>query len=369
MSRLVVADAGFSWTRALFGALPGQTQQLWLMPRNWSQRRAPRPATPPHVAVEPYGLPPGWFSRYPWPFHARMARDARRFLGSVGDRTLVLTYPQYLPIAKRVPGARVVYYWSDEFRHYRPGQEEQVAKVERAMVRRADLTITASYTKADDLAKEVPEAAGRIRPLVHGHHPSLLPAAPRLEPAPLPQDLAHLPRPVLGHWGQVSSHMDARIVEALARAFPQGSVVLVGPTQENFEGEQAAAWARVKAMPNVHRVGARPYERIAEHVPAFDVCLSLYRPDVPFTRVTNPSKIRDYLASTRPIVATPVPDVERSWPGLFETAREPEAFVDAVRRALTEDPKRAEARLAYAREHTWEQVASRLARMIEGAQR
>lgn len=296
-----------------------------------------------------------------------MASDARRFFGNAEDRTLVLTYPQYLPLAQRVPGARVVYYWSDEFRHYWPGRAEEVARLERAMVRRADITITASHTKADDLAAEVPEAAGRIRTLVHGHHPSLLPATARLGPAPLPADLAHLPRPVIGHWGQVSSHLDARIVEALARAFPHGSIVLVGPTQENFEGEQAAAWERVKAAPNVHRIGARPYPRVGEYVPAFDVCLSLYRPELPFTRVTNPSKIRDYLASTRPIVATPVPDIEREWAGLFETAAAPDAFVAAVERALREEPKRAEARLAYAREHTWEKVAQRLMPMISQA--
>ena len=46
---------------------------------------------------------------------------------------------------------------------------------------------------------------------------------------PLPDDARDLPRPVLGYYGVIDERMDYEAIRALSRAFPQGTVLLVGP--------------------------------------------------------------------------------------------------------------------------------------------
>jgi glycosyltransferase involved in cell wall biosynthesis len=95
----------------------------------------------------------------------------------------------------------------------------------------------------------------------------------------------------------------------------------------------------------------------------------LYRPDLEFTRVTNPSKIRDYLASTRPIVSTAIPDVVKLYSGFLRIGYSPEEYVGHVRDLISmpRTDGSGEERLRFARDHTWPRVADELWRLLESA--
>jgi hypothetical protein len=370
LDSVVVLDANFLWTRQLFGELASRVPVLFLEPRDlvtaWGAGW--RPSTDyafrqlgPNLEAKRYVFPPGWFSRCFAPFERLLAAEIRRWMDRRGvTRTgIAISYPHYAPVVRRVRPAASIYYWSDDFRSYWPSRRHRTAALEHAAVELTDLTMCASDAKARELAGEVPRSRDRIGVLIHGHHPALLAGASDRRPAELPADLAGLPRPIVGHWGHVSRHVDFEIVHAVAKALPGATLLFVGPIATDM-GDEQRWFERCRALPNVRFAGPRPYDAVASIVPAFDVCLALYRPDQPFTRLTNPSKIRDYLATGRPIVTTALPDVVRYWSSMLRIGRTPCEFAAHVRDVLDGHDRSAEARLAFAREHTWTRAADRL---------
>ena len=106
---------------------------------------------------------------------------------------------------------------------------------------------------------------------------------------------------------------------------------------------------------NVRFVGAVPYERLPEAMASFDVALLPYvRSEL--TRSINPLKLREYLASGRPIVATSLPEVARYAPEvrLADTAEETIAAVEA---ALAGPSDRRADRVALLAGETWDDRA------------
>ena len=312
-------------------------------------------------------FPPGWFSKFPWPFMSLMARSANRWLAAAKppNRVVVLSYPQYVVMLDRLPGVRSVYYWSDDFFTYWPSREQKVRDLEARIVSSTSLTITASLSKRDELRMRFPELAGRIHAVIHGPHPAIRAKAAGIAPAPLPDELKHLKRPILGHWGNISNHLDLWLAVATAKAFPLASIVFVGPVVGGeLPARQQEALAELRALSNVHFIPRKPYGDIGEYVPAFDVCLCLYRPDIYFCQVINPSKVRDYLASGRPIVSTPIPEVCKLWASFVHVATGPDEYVSAVRAAL--DDRNFQARLAYSDDNSYEKVSQRIFALLTG---
>ena len=309
-------------------------------------------------------FPPGWFSRYPRPFMAILGRMADRWLKSEGpdaDRVVVLSYPHYLPTLDRIPGARSVYYWSDDFSSY---WGPSVIDLEDRIVAATSLTITASLTKRDELRNRFPGLKDRIHAVIHGHHPAVRAKAAGAEPAPLPDDLKHLKRPILGHWGNISRHLDLSLAVATARAFPSASIVFIGPVFGALHAPDERALAELRSLPNVHFLSSRPYARMGDYVPAFDVCLCLYRPDIYFCQVINPSKVRDYIASGRPIVTTPMPEVCKLWAPFVHVGGTPLEYVGAVAAAL--EDRNFQARLDHADNNSYEVVSGRILGLLVG---
>ena len=88
--------------------------------------------------------------------------------------------------------------------------------------------------------------------------------------------------------------------------------------------------------------GAQPYRSLPSWAKAFDVAIIPYR----LTRqVVNsaPLKLREYLATGKPIVAVPAPEIER-FAGLVRLARGPEQFITEIERALRNDTEADRAR-------------------------
>src|SRR5690606_10557795 len=74
------------------------------------------------------------------------------------------------------------------------------------------------------------------------------------QPMEEPPELLDLPRPRLIYVGALDARFDWAAVRHLAQTRPDWQIVLIGPG-----GDDAAA----RQLPsNVHRLGARPYERV-----------------------------------------------------------------------------------------------------------
>ena len=179
-------------------------------------------------------------------------------------------------------------------------------------------------------------------------------------------------RPVFGYTGSLHpERIDLDLVKALARAFPTGSVVLIGPN--HFTGDALAR--ELRDFPNVHAPGAVAYADIPRVMAGFDVCIVPHLRSG-FVESLNPIKLWEFLAAGKPIVSADVAGF-RNFPQLVRLASDTSAFVEACRDALGEvnacagfssaSPCQSEARQHEARGHSWHSRADDLLRALAEA--
>lgn len=372
---VVVADASWTWAERLFSPLADLGQRLLLIKAcDWRnalhQRRPARDWFCPVRRVssrlweQTIILPPGWMKTYPRLGMRPLAwaiRDWRcRLEPPLRPLALVVSYPHYLYLRDLVRPDALIYYNMDDYGFYWASRREMVQGLERRVVFEADLSIFCAKIRSEELREAVPEAFDRIIHLPHGAPSGSIAAAPQDRPGPAPVDIAHLPRPLLGFVGSLEDRIDWGLVERLARDFPEGSVVLIGREPLACPREPwYRAYQRAVARPNVHRLGWRTQGEIGAYNAAFDVCLIPYLVDHPFNRVSCPTKVMDYMATSRPVVTTPLPEC-RLYDHLFDVAESPAAFSSAVRSVVSRgsDDGRASLRWEAARAATWERTSA-----------
>ena len=293
------------------------------------------------VFTHPYSPALRWrlsVRRYP-----RVLRASVRRLGFEQPICLTLQ-PRALPFTDVVPFAARVHYAIDEMTAYGglPAPEQaRVRAMEEELVRRSHVSLAISQ---------------RLLARLRGLQPRtyLLPSGADLdhfapdrlaELAPVPE-LAELPQPVFGFVGQIDERIDQALLLALARARPDASIVLVGRTKPGVD------FSTLRALPNLHWLGHRPFAELPRLIRHMDVCLVPYRLDA-LTHSCSPLKLYEYLACGRPAVVTPL-DGLLDCRGVVEVADTPGAFCAAVERCLASTEAERAARLAVAARNSWE---------------
>jgi hypothetical protein len=108
--------------------------------------------------------------------------------------------------------------------------------------------------------------------------------------------------PVAGYIGAIAKWFDINLLIEVAQKLPGWMFVLVGTTAG------CATW-NAKRIPNIKIVGEVPYTDVPAQLERFDVCMIPFR-ITELTKATNPVKVYEYLASGRPVVSTPIPEVK-----------------------------------------------------------
>jgi glycosyltransferase involved in cell wall biosynthesis len=171
-----------------------------------------------------------------------------------------------------------------------------------------------------------------------------------------------LPRPVVGFAGNLTSEkVDFGLLEVVARARPEWSIVLVGPAAEDAR----SGLGPLAKLPNVHVLGFRPYEELPSFVGGFSVGLIPYRATA-YTRNCSPLKVFEYLAAGKAVVASGVPELAGMEPDVT-LAEGADEFVAAIEAALADDsPDAVARRRRLAERNTWEGRTERLLDLIGG---
>ncbi|UWX57567.1 glycosyltransferase [Chlorobaculum sp. MV4-Y] len=165
-----------------------------------------------------------------------------------------------------------------------------------------------------------------------------------------PEKLRSLPRPILGYAGAMD-WIDADLVASVAKAWPEYSVVLIGPAYACDWVEHHTA---LLDLPNVHWVGKVGYDELPAWVQRFDLALMPLERS-PLKRASNPNKLYEYAAAGLPILAIDYCDAVRKASGVVHVASTLEEFVRLVPEALADGRKAA--RQAFARAHSWDTLA------------
>jgi glycosyltransferase involved in cell wall biosynthesis len=273
-----------------------------------------------------------------WPsFRTRLARMVNRELLLRQLRLLpappiaVTTVPIVADLVGLLPVQRWVYYCVDDFGSW-PGLDQvPLRQMEEKLVRRVDRVIAVSTTLQERLAN-----LGRVAPLLtHGvdreHWSAPSPDLPLLD---------GLERPLIVFWGVKDRRMDVAFVRRLGADLTRGTIVLVGP--EN--GPDAA----VLSLPRVRSMPAIAWEQLPTLARAAAVLIMPYA-DLAVTRAMQPLKLKEYLATGRPVVVRDLP-ATRDWADCLDLALDAETFSRLVRQRLAtgtpEDQQLARRRLA-----------------------
>jgi len=165
------------------------------------------------------------------------------------------------------------------------------------------------------------------------------------QPVAAPSWFAELPGPRLLYVGTLDDRLDVEALRAVARAWPEGSLALVGPLEDR------AHLAPALAEPNVFLHGPVPREEVAALAHAADACLVPHRRTA-LTEAMSPLKLYEYLASGSPTVATDLEPVRRV-DGPVVRVPAGGDFAAAVREALARGRTPESDRLRFIEANSW----------------
>lgn len=255
-----------------------------------------------------------WFGRF------MVGRAVRR----LGLRVPILWFvtPHTADLLGRLGERFVVYYCTD--------QHSSLPDIDRAEIGRMDDLLTRRANQVFVTSPALLEPKRALNPTTvyspHGVDVALF--RKTMDPELLVAEGArHLPHPVVGFTGLVESWVDLDLLAWLATARPQWTFLIVGRV--------AVDVSRLKKFPNIVFTGVQPYESLPAWTKAFDVAI------IPFCQNdlvhnVNPLKLREYLASGRPVVSVPMPEVDR-FAEHIGIARTSEQFLIALEQAIQSD--------------------------------
>lgn len=316
-------------------------------------------------AIFPYILNPIMWPSFQGP--ASTAFNHHLLSGAV-HKALRLVAPGKSPIlvstTPAVPGLfrdhafrRTVYYCVDDFTHWHGINGRAMHRLEKETLDACDLMIASSTSILE--ARSPLVSASTL--LTHGVDLAHFSSAKLDTTSPL----AALPHPLVGMFGVFDRRIDGEVLKAAARLSPQASFVILGPVVDRDRGE-------FSDVPNIHFVGAVPYSELPGHVRHFDLCILPYMVDESTVNI-NPLKLKEYLATGKTVIASPLPEAIRL--GQYLTLAGPTEFPGAVASALariesgaSENTILAGGRLEkFLRSESWEAKAkSFLANIMEG---
>ena len=171
--------------------------------------------------------------------------------------------------------------------------------------------------------------------------------------------VARIPRPRLGYFGAIEPWLvDQELIKRAARERPAWQWVFVGNKSRGLEIEE---------LPNTHFLPPVRYDELPRYAAGFDVCVLPWETEQAFTSYGSAIKVREYLATGKPVVISPLPEYEHL-AGVLRIARSREDFFRLVEDALEETgTEAARARQAAVRDGTWDARAEWVSGLIEEA--
>ena len=176
----------------------------------------------------------------------------------------------------------------------------------------------------------------------------------KLELAP---EIAKIPQPRLGYFGAIEPWLvDQELIKRASSERPEWQWVFIGNRSRGLEIEE---------LPNVHFLPPVSYAELPNYAAGFDVCVLPWETEQSFTSYGSAIKVREYLATGKPVVISPLPEYE-PMRDVLRIARTRDDFMRLVEEALNDnDPAGAARRQAAVATGTWDARAEWVSGLIE----
>jgi len=334
--------------------------RLWARFLHWWQARGGVKLVAPGIDVLSPLVLPFPYSRAAVFMNTRvLLRALRTWLGDGGGPLIVITFlptPLARAVIAALDPALTVYYCIDRLAESSPSAR-RVVHSERKVLAEADLVLVTSGV----LYQFAAEVTSRVHVIASGVRGKEFERA-RQSRAEAHKAFTALSRPVVGYVGSLRSSTDLELLANAAKLAPDLQFVLAGPRFVDVTS--------LVTQPNIRLLDAIRHEDVMNYMVRFDVGILPYSINQ-FTAGIMPVKLKEYLAAGLPVVATPLPEVRHfaeRHPGLVRFAGEPQAFVTALRAALSDSaPEVVERRLAVARQYEWSDQMAGMIELIERA--
>lgn len=170
-------------------------------------------------------------------------------------------------------------------------------------------------------------------------------------------EVARIPRPRLGYFGAVEPWLvDQELIKRAAAERPQWNWIFIGNKSRGLD---------IEGLPNVHFLPPVAYDELPRYAAGFDVCVLPWEAEQAFTSYGSAIKVREYLATGKPVVISPLPEYE-PMRDVLRIARSRDDFLRLVEEALGEEGTEApRARRAAVATGTWDARAEWVSGLIE----
>jgi glycosyltransferase involved in cell wall biosynthesis len=177
----------------------------------------------------------------------------------------------------------------------------------------------------------------------------------------VPYEVEGIPHPRIGYFGAIEPWLiDQELIMKATRERPKWQWIFIGNKSRGLE---------IESLPNVHFLPPVAYQDLPGYAAGFDVCVLPWNTEVPFTSYGSAIKVREYLASGKPVVISPLPEYE-SMSSVLRIGRSREQFLQLVAEALREKgTDLAGKRQNAVRDGTWDARAEWVSGLIEQALR
>jgi glycosyltransferase involved in cell wall biosynthesis len=278
----------------------------------------------------------------------RRVRTMRQTMKTHGmrDPVLLVWHPQYRDLIGEFGERLVVYYVYDQYTGYSGGTPTQ-SPAELELIAKADIVFVLSRQLFEDKKRH----ASKIVHLANAVDFELFSRSRDARTA-IPADLAMIPGPRIGYIGTINEKVNLPVLEGVATAHPEWSVVLIG--RENYsKPNEKQRFLDLVARPNLHWLPYKPYDQVPSYIKGLDVCMMCYVVNG-WTYYGDPSKLHEYLASGKPTIGNGLASI-RDFADVVAIAETPEEWIAAIEAGLREsDQELTRRRIATAKANSYQ---------------
>lgn len=286
--------------------------------------RGMQPVAPSIRQITPFVIPGTSARAGRWINEAMLTAQIRAAIAKVDpDRKRPVQVWSFAPdvpyLVGRFDEECFVYYCVDDFAEFEGVDAKSLRAAEGELLNEADVIITTS----DELQQRHSARRSDAVLVYHGVDYDHFAKAWQ-SPPPIPGDLQKIAQPIFGFFGLIGHWVDVELMAEVARQRPRFSFVLLGDHRVRVDA--------LRALPNVHLLGRRPYGELPAYCAGFQAALMPFRL-TRLTKAVNPIKLHEYLAAGLPVIGTSIPEAKR-YPHLVSIADTPEQFALACDRVM-----------------------------------